>query len=733
MNPISGQTLEALVLTYTNRLPRPAGPAGSGGIAARQFDAVLMSAGFKCSGELLACLAGLSQGAVIDTAVRVLPAVREMVGEHRQHNVYFKNFPAHVPTTERFWMDCLADVLGDPALERAEGGVVSLLGLTRYGRYQHSYAEMLAVHDELVERATDRVTVVDLGGDLTEEVTRLYVGLAGRATPLNDADLRTLRLLAGHCADGPQPEAIPVRENRALINQVRLDGGRPLLIDTVTDVLRLACAVCGGDVTLQTRTRFASFTRPTRRALLAALDAVIAAAPAKLGDVAARREQWKRLGERLHPHEYPQWPDAARVFQVARGEMAAPSLGGRVETLLADGDVPGAARLLEQAPGLLLRSTDRLLRGAGAGEEEAVLAAVTAAAGRAPARVVLSLREHLLNRPDRPGHARVFANRMGFGTVVADARAPLSGPARERLAAVLDAEVRRRLPAVEHLVVDPQVYDVALPLSGKATAGGFGVLPRGSVVPVDGERLRFFMYWRQTAELTDYDLSALLLDQDFTDPQWISYTSLRGLGAAHSGDITSAPDGASEFIDVELGRVQRRVIIPQVNIFAGEGFDQVAESFVGFMLRDGAQKGRPFEPRTVRMKSELRGAGRVALPLAFLRGDDGRWRAKWLQVSLAGYPSFNRVETNRETASALVRAVAERRYLTVRYLADLWSATAGTVTRWRGQTSADTPTGGPADAPTDVPVTFIGLERPEGLHAASTIITPARWSQLIPA
>lgn len=54
------------------------------------------------------------------------------------------------------------------------------------------------------------------------------------------------------------------------------------------------------------------------------------------------------------------------------------------------------------------------------------------------------------------------------------------------------------------------------------------------------------------------------------------------------------------------------------------------------MVRDGEQKGRPYEPRTVRMKSELRGVGRVALPLVFRRGEDGRWRAKWLHLYLKG-------------------------------------------------------------------------------------------------
>jgi hypothetical protein len=94
------------------------------------------------------------------------------------------------------------------------------------------------------------------------------------------------------------------------------------------------------------------------------------------------------------------------------------------------------------------------------------------------------------------------------------------------------------------------------------------------------------------------------------------------------------------------------------------------------MTRDAAQLGQPYEPRTVRMKADLRGAGRVALPLAFMRGDDGRWRAKWLNLYLRGEPQFNRIEENKVSASLLARAIIERDYLRVDYLTGLLAAAA---------------------------------------------------------
>ncbi|MFJ2932033.1 hypothetical protein ACIO8G_04650 [Streptomyces sp. NPDC087219] len=721
--------LEHLVVRHTHRLPSPTGPAGDGAAATRRFDAALMTAGFKLSGELVERLSGLAGPTVVETAVRTLATVRELVGDHVRHNVYFVDFPDNVPDTLDFWRACVADALADGAtrartVEQLSAGVLDLLTLPSYGRYPHTYEEMLAVHDELIAAAGDRLTVLHLGADADTEVTALYLALAGGTTPLGEEHLRDLAVLAEHCADDPQPETITVRENRAVVNRARLRVGATPLLDTVTDVLRLACALADGDVTLREATRFRALSRPHRRALLAGLDAVVAASPAKLSDVSAHGEAWKRLGERLHPHEYPHWPGAAEVFAVARGERKVPSLDSRVEELLVRGEVAGAAELLATAaPGRLFRALDRLLRDAAEGKErEAVLAAVERAAPEVAGRVVLSVREHLQNRGGGSGgERRVFVNREGKAWVTDDTRPPLEDTDRERLVAVLDAETRRRLPSSGRLLIDPDVLDVALPLSGRAASAGLGVLPRGSVSPVEGELLRFFTYWRESRHTTDLDLSALVLDADYATVTWLSYTALTDVEGRHSGDITEAPDGASEFIDLRLGAVRGTFIVPQVHVFSGEGFDQVAEGFFGFMLRESEQRGRPFEPRTVRMKSDLRGPGRVALPLAFRRDDDGRWHAHWLHLYLRGFASANQVEGHRVSIAVLLRGLMGRTSLTVSHLVALMEESGARTTLWDGRTVPD------------APVTYIGLERPDGLAPGSRVFTPENLRDLLPA
>jgi hypothetical protein len=714
---VLSRSIRDAVIAKTLRVPTVDAERGDGAAVARQIDIALMSVGFKCSRELLEHLSGTHPAVAQETGRSALRAVRELVGDHVEHNVYFVDFPANVPDTVEFWDRCIADALLDQRssgniLSQLRSGFVNLLDLPKYGRYQHTYAEMLAAHEPLIHSAKDRVTVLQLGRSLAEESYTLYLSLATHPVPLQQEDLALLRALADVHISDPHPEAVDVRENRAMINAARIGRGLPPWVDTPADVLRLACALSDGDVTLSAPTPLRSLRRAERRALMAALDEVVAANPAKLADIARYSERFKRLGERLHPHEHPLRPAAQDVFTVARGERTVRSLAGRVEIALADGDPDAAVDVLERAPGMLLRSVDRLAR-AGA-DIDRLTAALEAAASGASTRVLLSLREHLLNRAG-PSVARVFVNQQGRSWVAPEERPPLPAPFVRALAEVLDAEVASRLPHIDHFVIQPEARALTIPLSDKTRPNGLGILPRGSVQPL-AQHARFFVYWKQREHRTDLDLSVLLLDQDFQFADQVSWTNLSTLGATHSGDITEAPAGGSEFIDLDLGRVKATYVVPQVNKYAGEGFDQLEEVFFGFMERTPEQAGRPFEPRTVRAKSDLFGAGRVALPVTFARDEQGDWRATWMHLNLSGYPRFNRVEQNYGATSLLVRAILERQYLRLSYLEELLKT--------RGTVVLDA-------APEGQPVTYLGLDHADGLPDGSTIYTPANLEQLL--
>ena len=738
--------LNQAVIARRGRVPLPEPAPGDGAAVTRQLDAALMSAGFKLSRDLLEELSRREAGQVLDVGLAVLAAARTMAGDHVRHNPYFRDFPFNVPATLEFWAELTqralaAGIVGGSGryVEIGGGELVeagSLLSLPGYGVVQHTYEDMLAAHEALAASAGDRITVLHRGGAPRAEEQALYLELAASRVPLAGEDLALLEALAAACAAGPQPERVPVRENRAVINKAALAAGRPLVADAVTDVLRLAAAVSGGDVTLETATRFRSFARPERRALMAALDSVVRDSPAKLADVAGHAEPWKRLGERLHPHEHARFPHARRVFAVARGEERFPSLAARAEQAFAEGAAARAARRLADAPGLLFRSLDRLLRSASAADHAVIMDLAARAAPSVSGRVLLSVREHFQNRGAQPGQGlpRIFANRKGRAWVLPETRAGIDQGTRRDVLALLDAAVAARLPEGGRVIVDPAVLGVALPLSGKPAAPGLGVMPRGSVSPVvpgDQDVLSFFVYWRQKKRRTDYDLSALTVRADFTGGDFVSWQAYRSADAAvtYSGDVTDAPDGATEFISCDLRRMSKPVVVPQVNIYCGEAFDEAAEAFFGYMLRGSAQRGAPFEAAAVRMKSDLRGAGRVALPLAFQRGEDGRWRAKWLHLYLKGRPSMNVVQDSKVSASLLARTVIERDYLRVAHLAGLMGARTPDRAFVRAATPDDLAA---AVAGAPGPVTYIGLDRPDGLPEDAAVFTLANLAGLIP-
>lgn len=712
------------IIKRTLRIPTMQITPGDGQTITRQLDSTLMSVGFKLSKDALEYFNALHPAIVKDTATNILAVIRELVGDHIKHNVYFIDFPNNVPDTVEFWMGLISDALLDPdsaskIAAQLQIGVINLLDLPKYGKYLHSYEDMIADHEKFIPSVKDRITILHLGKSLPEEVVTLYHSLAGSVIPLNDDDRKLLRKLTEVCLTESQPNMIPIRENKAIINSIRIENDISLIVDTPTDVLRVACALSDGDVTLLEKTKFKSFPRKIRRALISTLDKIIKNQPAKLADVNQYSEQWKRLGERLHVYEYRQWPDAQDVFTIARGDKKVCSLAARIEIAFSEVNIGKAILLLSSSPGMFFRSLDRIIRSVLVKEMNMLTEVVEKTISRVSTRVILSVREHLQNRLIQ-GTDRIFANRKGTAWVTNDDRPPFERTIIEKFFDIFDKNILSRIQPIERLVIDKPILEVAIPLSDKNKTSGFAIMPRGSIMPIGNKILRFFIHWKQNFQQTDYDLSAIMLDENFKSVGHLSYTNLREYDGVHSGDITEAPDGASEFIDINLEKTGCKYIVPSINVYCGESFEEVGESFFGFMERTLGQKGKPFEPATVRIKSDIRGKGKVSLPLVFIKGANNKWCAKWIHLYLNGMPTMNRIEANRISTALLVSSIVKHEYLCIEYLVELMKQKADSFSLYQGQKITD-------------PVTFIGLKKPEGLPNGSTIFTLNNLQNLLPA
>lgn len=132
----------------------------------------------------------------------------------------------------------------------------------------------------------------------------------------------------------------------------------------------------------------------------------------------------------------------------------------------------------------------------------------------------------------------------------------LSKSVVERLQRGIIATMVNRFKQLDDLgkvYIDDQLRLCPLPTQQRSASEGLFQVARGTRLPIgDKGTLRFFIYWVGR----DIDLSASLHNEEFELIEQISYTNLRSskYDACHSGDITDAPRGASEFIDISIDK-----------------------------------------------------------------------------------------------------------------------------------------------------------------------------------
>ena len=187
-----------------------------------------------------------------------------------------------------------------------------------------------------------------------------------------------------------------------------------------------------------------------------------------------------------------------------------------------------------------------------------------------------------------------------------------------------------------------------------ASEGAFQ-LARGSRIPFgDDSTLRFFIYWIGR----DIDLSVTLYDETLRPAGRVSYANLRHYGLGyHSGDITRAPDGAAEFIDIDIkGALAKGVRYTAMNVlvFNGPSFKEHEACYAGWMTRSKPNSNEIFEPATVQQKVDLTSETRHVVPALF---DLKERKMIWVDMASLKERAINNVESNRATIKETIEAI----------------------------------------------------------------------------
>ncbi|MGI4789861.1 MAG: TerD family protein [Janthinobacterium lividum] len=625
--------------TYLRRRSKIVLPTGTASELPPQYVASVLkqaeALGFTFSEPLINGCQHLALEQLTDLYHTLMPDLRRMKGANKKFRPMYPNFPAQVMEMDegRLYFNAIIHYLS--------GGKL-------FPRTDAKERKPL--------EGNPKLQVIELGTE--EEFESLFGQITASNTSLSEQDREDLTWFVSSYGEEIErllPAAVPQKETMAFLASLLLKHtaqAEPFIARfcrTATDILRLAVALSGGDVSLAGAAKFRTFSRPERRLLLGLLERN--ANPTE--DMLRWKGRWIRLGEKLHIGEFKaRYPRSWEAFGVLRNDLPFATFNSRVEKALADPDIAEALAVLMPRPGDLARRLDHLLR-LDLSRQDLVIQAFEGAADKVSTPVLLQVMTHFQNRNDGAA-LRVFFPKGSLAKAHGEPNdlPPLPADVCKRIANTCQEALVERFKALPPLgvcYVDPNLSDYPVPFSQRSASKSFRTIPRGSKLPllIDGKVLRLFVWWKNGTDRTDIDLSATMFDENFRAVDVVTYYELRCDGGVHSGDIVDAPNGASEFVDITLERMEARGIRYVAMTLGGytpQPFCDLPECFAGWMSRSDAESGEIYDPRTVQDRLDLTSASRIAIPLVV---DVQDRKLIWCDMALKNNPNFvNNVHAN---------------------------------------------------------------------------------------
>ncbi|HRH43346.1 MAG TPA: TerD family protein [Pyrinomonadaceae bacterium] len=612
------------------------------------------SLGYAFSAELIERLQTLSLEDVTVFYNELVDGLKQLVGAHRIFNPFYPNFPKQV-------------------MEMAE----SRLYINALIHYLTNRLPNYVKEPRLILQDKIELKIIELG--TKEEFEQIFTQIVASNTSISEQDKNDISWYINNYKENIFdliPSEIPQKENLAYLGAEMffVEGATEFLrkhLKTATDILRLACAMCGGDVSLAKATRFVKISRRERKFLLELLESC----GNLTEDMLRWKKRWIRLGERLHVGEFKtRFPRSFEAFDILRNNKPFQTFNGKIEGALLSKNSAQVVELLKPRAGDFARRLDQLLR---LSETDApfVLESFAELAPQVSTPVLLQVMTHFEYR-NSPKSLRVFFPKGEVAKVqgIENKLPPFSFAIPKAVTAICEETLTARfaeLPPLGKCFLDEKLKDYLVPFSQRSAAKALKTIVRGSKMMLPKTKvLRFFIWWKNGKYRTDIDLSAAMFDTNYNYVDVLSYYNLKGFGGCHSGDIVDAPEGAAEFIDVELEKLIEknvRFVVMAINSFTNQPFCDLPECFAGWMARTHADSGEIFEPRTVQNKIDVASDTKICLPLII---DLAEKQVIWTDIALKKYPSWNNVANNLSGISLMLRAMTN---LTKTTLYDLFS------------------------------------------------------------
>ncbi len=344
-----------------------------------------------------------------------------------------------------------------------------------------------------------------------------------------------------------------------------------------------------------------------RKFIAGVIDAIFNSGACNARECCERKKLW--CGLLHHIHYQPKTPEAERFVALMRGKENISVYSAFEKAMLAR-DIESAVTCLQKGKGsgALLRRLNYILSRCTC---EADIAFVCDALKTQNTIVLVQLMMQYANYVSRGARVFKFTRynklkvHMETPEEVAERRSTLSEETVTKLYKLMRGKLEDSLRGkLGKVYISKEMYNVAVPLQETTSNFGYGVLPKGSRLPIEqGKKVRAFTYWEK---VNDIDLSVIGITEDGEQDEfsWRTMYGRQSKEIAYSGDQTSGYNGGSEYFDVDVALFKKmhpkiKYLVFCNNVFSCVPFDQCLCK-AGFMLRDIKDTGKVFEPKSVK-------------------------------------------------------------------------------------------------------------------------------------
>ena len=557
--------------------------------------------GYIFSKELAIAISKEERNTIIDKLKSVIKVIEDFKSD-KNYTVFYKNFPDEVINMSEidlyinqilhYWIGYLPSNSENIIKEDVEP---SKLVKAR---------ELNLIDDEIIEKL-----FIDL---LSSNVTLSEQYLDDICVLTNNKSIKELE---------DYMEYIQMKETLTTVSSYILKKEGVLIgnFKTATDILRLIAKI--SDVELNNKhIHFAYFSRAELSQLMTKLENLQNPMP----DIKRYSKPWhtffKLYAKKINFHKYPKVRNAVDMLF---GDISYITERGKINEkikrlpIMSEEELDNFVKEYTVFYGDYIREILSLLNKAKENQYEKLLLGLENCVTKVNTRILFQLYDRIINLKAKDKTVPRLVNSKGKWRRLKESIS-LSDELLNRVLQIVEDGIKTQLKEKETLgkvFIDEDYKNIMLTTSEKDSNVSLRPMTRGSRIAFNpnAEVLRFFVAWKNLDEKTlkelntayskldektlkeltpmysrvDIDLSALTFDENLEFNDVVAYYNQKKSGFAFSGDITNAPEGALEYIDVfDLERLKKkgnRYILMQIRSYNGYTFEEINSVYAGVM------------------------------------------------------------------------------------------------------------------------------------------------------